>query len=221
MQRTRHPVVRVIPFILLLTPAIRADITAVSLNQFASSSVGPGFFGTPPDSDQLTNTAFPPVTLQVESVGGVSSDRTISGAGIVITNYSGPMSAGASTPGLSVSGSTYFGGSGPLSWSAGATLYLRFDLDQSQPFSFTGTFPASSQQLYFARIGGGTSISAGSSGMLLPGSYELSAGHFPSNFNLVITPEPAFASIIGLATALILPRRRTTGRNCPAPRAGW
>lgn len=213
MHRTIHPTAGILPVVLILVTSIRADVTAISLSESVQSFASDSFFGGPQDSDQLTSTTFPPVSLQVTSSAGLSSNRTTSSASITITSYSGPMAAGASTPGLSISGSTSIGGNGPGSWSAGAVLRLFFDLDQSQPFSFTGT-GTPNQQLFFARIGSDTIISPGSSGMLDPGSYELTAGRFPSTFNLVITPEPTMLSIIALAGMLMLyARPRAVSRS--------
>lgn len=185
----------------------RADVTAVSLSESVQTSVVvPDPFGGS-DSDSLSSTSFPPVTLSVTSSAGVSSNFTSATATITITGYSGPMAVGDSTPGLTLSGSTVgFNGQGI---SAGAVLSYFFDLDQAHPFTYTGT--GGSQQLFFTRIGG-PFISPGSSGTLLAGSYQFIAGPFPSTFNLTITPEPSILSLLAPAGACLMRVRTRGGR---------
>ncbi len=172
-----------------------ASVTGVSVSETAEAD----------PSDISTHTTLPP-----KSIVAANSDDSDS-ALVDINTYVGPSGAGLSTPTLTLDGNVIT--SEEEGQSTSATITYKFDLDATQPYSYSNLADDFDDFVTFTGPGGDVATGSGS---LSPGDYTLTATQTSeeeglAEFNLSVAapvPEPSSIALVGLAGAALLTRRR-------------
>src|SRR5450432_1537458 len=153
-----------------------ADVFNASVTEQVSADAttqGGDINSPPPDSGSMTNNVLPPTPLSTFATSGLFGGQS----SINIDTYTGPMTAGDTTPGLDLSGSTSASAHDAEDLTslgeadATASFTYNFSLDATQPYTFSADEDGSSLPTL---IGPNGSIDPGS-GDLSPGDYTLSA----------------------------------------------
>jgi hypothetical protein len=198
-----------------------ADVSNATITEQVSanaSTQGGDILTPPPDSGSMTNNVLPPTSLSTFANSGLFGGQSL----INIDTYTGPMTAGDTSPGLDLSGSTSASAHDAEDLSslgeadASASFTYNFSLDATQPYTFSADEDGSSLPTL---IGPNGSIDPGS-GDLSPGDYTLSASSsdtdgfigdlFTTDFSLQIqaVPEPASSVFFGIGFLSLAIRRR-------------